>query len=161
MSETKAFLIDACVMMDALLPFRPRHSSAFSLFREFEAKKTEVYVPAHAYAEYAVTCIVHFKNEPEKLTTHPIRPAAFPNLPLQVIAIDQKLVDKVLVPPLPDLKSADMLYFLIARHGDLTLVTEDDRLRKVSLKGGLRAFSLEDALAHIRSETKEKFNQSL
>ncbi len=147
----ESFLVDACVVMDALLPFRPRHSSALALVREFEARKPTVYIPAHAYAEYAVTCIIHFKTAPEKFRSQTIQPFGLPNLPLQVIAIDEKFISDILVSPLPDLKSSDMLYFLIARYGNLTLITEDERLRKASIRGGVRAFSSESALLHIRN----------
>ncbi len=147
----ESFLLDACVMMDALLRFRPRHNSALAFVRELAARKATVYIPAHAYAEYVVTCFIHFKNEPGKLVGQPILPSMFPNLPLHVIAIDEKLISKILVSPLPDLKGSDMLYFLIARYDNLTLVTEDKRLRNVSTSGGVRALSLESALLHIRN----------
>jgi rRNA-processing protein FCF1 len=110
--------------------------------------------PAHAWAEYAVACITHLKVEPEKLKRHPIQPNAGPAVRLEVIALDDKLISKILVSPLPDLKASDMLYFLIARHGNLTLVTEDRRLRNVSMNGGVRALSLKSALAHIREENE-------
>jgi hypothetical protein len=64
-----------------------------------------------------------------------------------VIQLDESLISEILVPPLPDLKASDMLYFCIARHGKLKLVTEDRRLRSASLNGGVRAFSPESALA--------------
>jgi hypothetical protein len=139
-------------MMDAALSFRRRHGSALALFREFESRKTVVYIPAHSYVEQAVACVTHYKTEVQKLIDHPIRPETVPGVRLEMITINEKLISKILVSPLPDLKASDMIYFLIARSGNLTLVTEDRRLRNASLNGGVRALSIQSALAHVRGE---------
>lgn len=147
-----AALIDSCVMMDALLPFRKQHQSAKTLLEVLAAKGIPCLIPSHAYFEYVVTLIIHFKREPNKVEA-PIPPISFPNLQLNVVGLDQQyatvLLNELQASPIPDLKSQDMIFFSIARNRSATLITEDRRLRNISRKGGVRAFEIDEAIAEL------------
>jgi predicted nucleic acid-binding protein len=105
---------------------------------------------SHAYFEYAVAAITHFKREPEKLRRHPIDLTTMPNLKLQVVKLDNEYVNQLLQTlsgkPIPDLKSQDLIYFCIARDRGLTLITQDRKLRNTARKGGIESFDTSEAL---------------
>ena len=152
MSEND-FLVDACVMMDALLSFRVRHQKAVEFLNKIYEMNGVIYIPSHAYFEYAVTTIIHFKNDNEKLINNDLAADLLPNLKIEVIPLNKEYNEKLLKvmsgSPIPDLKSADMIYFCIARLESLPLVTEDRKLQNQCINGGLIAHTIEEANIHL------------
>lgn len=145
-------LIDSCVLMDALFVFRENHKIASELLHQLAAKGIACYVPSHAYFEYAVTCIVHFKREPEKLGA--IDRKLIPQgLELKVVTLSGEyadlLIQRLSESALPDLKSQDLIYFCIARDRGMTLITEDTKLRNSARKGGIESLLAREALEAI------------
>lgn len=147
-------LIDSCVMMDALMPFRENHEEAKTLFTTLASSGTRCLVPSHAYFEYVVTLLVHYKREPEKLGA-PFPDVSFQNLRLEVVSLNEEYVVQLLTElqssPFPDLKSQDMIFFCIARNRDATLITGDRKLRNTCRKAKIRAFEIEEAIAELQA----------
>ena len=147
-------LIDSCVLLDAYFTFRDGHQQARKLLLHLAETDAVCCMPSHAYFEQAVAAIVHFKREPGVLEQNPIDQTTIPDLKLQIVALDNEYANRLLQTlhgaAIPDLKSPDLIYFCIARDQDLTLVTEDRRLRNVARKDGLRAFHVEEALAILQ-----------
>jgi hypothetical protein len=89
------------------------------------------HVPSHAYFEYVVACVTHFKREPHKLREHSIPPEMIPNGRLEVVKLDSEYWNHLLRvlsgKPYPDLKSQDLIYFCIACDRGLTLISEDKK----------------------------------
>ena len=145
-----AVLIDSCVMMDAILPFRQDHERASTLLGLLAKAGTVCYIPSHAYFECAVAVITHFKYNPEKLKNHPIDLSAIPNLELKVVTLNDDYVNELwqglLGKPIPDLKSQDLIYFCVARNRGMPLITQDKKLRKTSRKGGIPSLNIDEAL---------------
>jgi hypothetical protein len=153
-------LIDSCVIIDALLPFRANHKNASTLLRLLARSGTVCHIPSHAYFEFAVACITHCKNDAEKLRDHPIDQTAFPNLKLEVVALNNAYANELLRGlsgrPIPDLKSQDLIYFCIARDRDMTLITQDRKLRNTSRKGGIAALHVDEALEEISEKPESR-----
>ena len=139
-------------MMDAFFPFREGHHDAVTFLNAIANAGLPCHIPSHAYFEHAVACIIHFKREPEKLDGEVVRDW-LPRLQLNVVTLDSAyvghLIDTLCEAALPDLKSADLIYFCIARDRGLTLVTQDRKLRNTARKGGIRAFHANEALAGL------------
>jgi predicted nucleic acid-binding protein len=146
----KGVLIDSCVVVDACLEFRINHKDARELLNRMAGAGIVCYISSHAYFEYAVAAITHFKRELEKLRRHPIDLTTMPNLKLQVVKLDNEYVNQLLRTlsgkPIPDLKSQDLIYFCIARDRGLTLITQDRKLRNTARKGGIESFDTSEAL---------------
>lgn len=144
-------LIDSCVMMDAVMPFRENHATALALMRELADSKVRCLIPSHAYFEYVVTLVVHYKREPHLLGAPLPDPSL--GLGLEVVPLTQEyavaLLDELQLSPLPDLKSQDMIYFCIARNLAATLITQDRKLRNTCRRAGLSAFEPDEALAEL------------
>ena len=156
MTITNSFLVDACVILDILLPFRDRHEKASELVKIFIEKKSKCLIPSHAYFEYAVATIVHWKNDPEEIKKNP-PPSNFPaGLLIEVIDLTKIYVDDLfevmLGQPIPDLKSQDLIYFCIARSKSLPLITEDRKLKKTSKNGGLMAYDIDEAITLLNQK---------
>jgi predicted nucleic acid-binding protein len=147
-------LIDSCVLMDALLKFRPNHEQASELLDQLPTLGIVCYIPSHAYFEYAVACITHVKRERTKVLAHPIDPKTLPNLRLEVVKLDNEYVNRLLQTlsgkPIPDLKSQDLIYFCIARDRGLALITEDRKLRNTARRGGIESFDTSETLEILR-----------
>ena len=151
-------LIDSCVLMDALFVFRANHKIASELLHQLAANGIVCYVPSHAYFEYAVTCITHFKREPEKLGE--IDRKLLPQgLKLQVVTLSGEyadhLIQRLSERALPDLKSQDLIYFCIARDRGMTLITEDKKLRNTARKGGIESLLAREALEVMNGRNTE------
>ena len=145
-------LIDSCVMMDAVMPFRENHAKALALLKEFADSEVRCLIPSHAYFEYVVTLVVHFKREPAQLSAPMPDPSL--GLRLEVVPLTHEysttLLDELQLSPLPDLKSQDMIYFCIARNLAATLITQDRKLRNTCRRAGLVAFEPDEALAELK-----------
>lgn len=146
-------LIDSCVLMDALLPFRVGHDEALRLLSVLQSTGTRCFIPSHAWFECTVACLIHYKREPEKLNPNPISPEGLPSPNLEIISLSNdyvlELLDTLTGRPKPDLKSQDMIYFCIARHEGMALITQDRKLRNTARKGDIVAFDVQEALDHF------------
>lgn len=145
-----AVLIDSCVLLDAFLPFRASHANATGLFEKLDRAGIQCFIPSHSYFECAVACIVHFKADPVQLQNNPATAGSVPHLKLNVVNLSLEYVEKalqvLLVKPIPDLKSSDLIYFCIARKQGLPLITQDRKLRNTARKGGIESFNVDEAL---------------
>ena len=151
-------LIDACVMMDALLTFRERHGAASSLLEAAKQNESRLHVPAHAWFEYAVTTIVHFKAG--DIADRQVINIAVPHgLSFNVIALNNEYVQLLLRSfagnPVPDLKSQDLIYFCIASEKGFPLVTEDAKLLRIARAGGIMAMTIDEAIKALKQGEKQ------
>jgi len=157
MAKCNGFIVDACVMMDTFLPFRKRHQQAVELLMLLKEYDVKLFIPSHAYFEYATAAITHFKHEPEILQAAPVSPHLLPQCDIEIVALSNEYVLELLNDlqgkPIPDLKSQDMIYFCIARHQSLILITEDKKLRNVSRKGGITVLTILEAIEFLASQT--------
>lgn len=153
MTNIDGFLIDACVMIDLVLSFRERHEQAVLLFKRVNERGIKLYIPSHAYFEYAAAVITHFKHEPDKLIASPVKPELLPKCDFEVITLSKDYVDELFSElrgkPQPDLKSQDMIYFCIARRQSLWLITEDKKLRRTAIAGGVTALTISEAITYL------------
>jgi hypothetical protein len=149
-------LIDASVMMDVLLPFRERHQKAQSLIQLISKLGGSLVIPGHAYFEYTTALITHYKHQKELFESTALAQTTT-NCPIEIVTLSGPYVDKLIRGlmggPLPDLKSQDLIYFCVSRDQGMTLITEDKRLRNVSIKGGLTAWTIDEAIENLQSST--------
>src|SRR6266516_4660253 len=54
------------------------------------------HIPSHAYFEYVVACVTHFKREPHKLREHSINPEMIPNGRLEGVKLDNEYANHLL-----------------------------------------------------------------
>jgi predicted nucleic acid-binding protein len=141
------FLVDACVILDLALPVRPRHGEALAFFQALAERHGECYVPAHAHFEYAAALITYMKRQPGLIdpATY-VRPVA-PPVALTILPVTADLVNVLIGVPMPDLKSADMIYFAFGKARGLPLVTEDEHLARQCNAFGVTAYSTRAATA--------------
>jgi predicted nucleic acid-binding protein len=146
--QYRNLLIDACVMMDVLLTFRERYGAASRLFQAAKQNETRLHVPAHAWFEYTVTTIVHFKAG-DVVDDSIVNRTLSHDFAFNVIALDNQYVQSLLKSiagrPVPDLKSQDLIYFCIASEKGFPLVTEDAKLRRIAKSAGITAITIDEA----------------
>ena len=141
--------------MDYMLTFRERHTNAVALVERMVEVGSKPIIPAHAFFEYAVTAIIHYKAgdfaDDNQLKTD------VPDSEIDIITISGDYVRSLLAAhagtAVPDLKSQDMIYYFIAKDRNVPLVTEDQKLHKIMNKSGLTAFKIDEAIAFLADGT--------
>lgn len=137
-------LLDACVFVDAAMPFREHHADAKALLLAIDNCKVPCFIPSHAYFEMTVAALIHFKREPENLLNAPEEQFAILKPTIQTIDLTneyvQKLMGQLTSSPIPDMKSQDLIYFCIARDRGFVIATQDKKLRNIARRGGIEAY---------------------
>jgi hypothetical protein len=137
-------VLDANILADYLLTFRPRHKAAVDLFQRLENRKYTLHMPAHAYLELFSTVISEWRTDPDKVV---LKKLFHPRTgrPIEVVDINLKFVMNHLIRPMPQLKGGDLPYALLSIRNGMLLITEDLKLKRETNRCGGKAASILEA----------------
>ncbi len=146
-------VLDANVLADLFLAFRPRHADARRLLDLLnERSEHVVHIPAHAYLELYSSAISEWRAEPENVVLDKLfRPLHA--LPIQVVSINLPFVRGHLIRPMPLVTAGDLPYALLSIQDKMLLITEDAKLKDETNRCGGHAVSIEAAEGLLRGLT--------
>jgi len=141
-------LLDTSVLLDFMLPYRQKHERAKILINFLSENNHTLYTPSHAWFEAVSAINCEARINPKDLASVKIY-RGNKKINIIQISIDKKFTDNHLSLPLPNLKSADMIYAVIAIKDKMILLTEDKKLLKEVNKLGGKALNIESAISEF------------
>jgi predicted nucleic acid-binding protein len=130
-------IVDACVLIDAFQGDNPHRDSSTAFIEECVRANQLMTMPAHGWFE--VWSNVKRISERDRKYLHPLISGKM-ELPIELIAIDEKFIQKYGNVVVPHLRGSDHIYMAIAFENGYELVTRDDQMLRVGREIGVRAF---------------------
>ena len=129
---TMKVVIDTCVHLDMFLPARPRHANAALLAERLRQKdgEIELYEPMHAFFEFTNAIMCEKRSAAAEGRALHLNESISEDdaLKFTFVNIDLQFFHRYATGEMPDLKSGDMIFVLLALHDGLDLVTEDKKI---------------------------------
>ncbi len=149
-------VMDTCVIFDLLFSERERHADAKKLAELLCKASRHAIIPAHAFFEIVSALAAEKRRRQAPLTAVGSRTALLP-FPNTVVSIDLAFVNDYLIAPLAsgrfiNVSGADMIFVAIALKHGLTLISEDEPLRKRAKDSGVSAMSVSEYIDQMSKE---------
>ncbi len=142
-----AVIVDTCVLVDIALSTRARHAQAAEFATCLLRKGIVIRVPMHAAFEFM--CAV--RQEVRQLGGSHSSWAAGSDenqkINIWPVPIDGHFLDRYRSANIPDVRSGDLPFLVMAMVDNVALVTEDDELFRKATQVGVRVFRIAEYLA--------------
>ncbi|MDA2935402.1 hypothetical protein MYX82_13850 [Acidobacteria bacterium AH-259-D05] len=148
-------ITDASFLMDVFFTHRANHATAAQLADLMIERSLKCRIPMHGIFELtsAIMCEKRIHGSLSDKSNKRIdesRPLVMEHVP-----IDQAFITKYMVDEIPDLKSGDMIYVVIARVDGQDLITEDKKMYAEAKRLGVSVFTAQEYIAHLASTSTD------
>jgi predicted nucleic acid-binding protein len=150
-------VIDSCVWLDMFLTHRSGHANAALLAERLRREEGEIEILIPMHAEFEITSAIMCEKRSAAAEGRALHPneSISEDRPLKctLVPIDLQFFHRHATGEMPDLKSGDMIFVLLALHDGLDLVTEDKKMLSEARRLGVSAFTTAEYLTHLNGRT--------